>query len=420
MGNKFYNMCSGEKNKTQSEIDLEKDFKEVTYTQQQIDDGAMKIQTRYKAFRARVDFTEEEKNQMKEFDENLAQHGSLISESEMTEYTSDNVKKMESLLKPLNVTDDELNKLKHVFKKDPIKFNDGTIYFGQWSFLGKKQGYGIYIKPDGSKYEGFWYDDKIEGLGRYIDKFGNYYEGQWKNGMANGNGMLVVAQGSRYEGNWVNDVQEGFGEEFFTDGTSYQGTYQNGHKHGQGKFTWNDGSFYKGEFVNSTICGKGILHWKDGREYTGDWLNNKMHGYGTFIWPDGKKYVGNYKNDKKEGNGTYYWSEDKYYEGEWLNSKQHGEGKFILKGKALKGQFRFGKLIKRFEDETKENYLSSNLENQLSNIPKSLTNYEVKDTNGLIGSPVIMPTEDNVNMDQEDKQKMMDKMNLRESKSIKM
>jgi hypothetical protein len=193
-----------------------------------------------------------------------------------------------------------------------------------------------------------------------VNQFSNFLNifflpsGQWKNGMANGKGILVVAQGSRYEGDWINDVQEGYGEEFFTDGTTYQGSYQNGHKHGPGKFTWSDGSYYQGDFFNSSISGKGTLHWKDGREYTGDWQNNKMHGKGTFIWPDGKRYIGDYVNDKKEGFGTYYWSEDKFYEGEWLNSKQHGEGKFVLKGKTLRGQFRYGKLIKRHDEENKD------------------------------------------------------------------
>jgi hypothetical protein len=87
----------------------------------------------------------------------------------------------------------------------------------------------------------------------------------------------------------------------------------------------------------------------DGRQYSGQWMNNKMHGKGDFIWPDGKRYVGDYNQDKKEGFGTYYWKNDKFYKGEWLNSKQHGEGMLSVDGNTLKGQFRFGKLIKRYD-----------------------------------------------------------------------
>ncbi len=181
MGNKFYNMCAGkdiQANELHSEIGLDKEIEiESPFTEQQVEDSANKIQSKYKSFRAKNDLSEEEKNQMREFDENIINHGSLISEYEMADYTSDNVKRMEAKLNALNLSEEDMNKYKHVFKRDPIKFNDGTIYYGQWNFLGKKQGYGVYIKPDGSKYEGFWYDDKIEGPGRYIDKLGNYYEG---------------------------------------------------------------------------------------------------------------------------------------------------------------------------------------------------------------------------------------------------
>lgn len=65
-----------------------------------------------------------------------------------------------------------------VFTRGPILFNDDTIYKGSWNYNGKKEGWGVYIKADGSKYEGFWSNDKIEGSGRFIDKSGNHYEGK--------------------------------------------------------------------------------------------------------------------------------------------------------------------------------------------------------------------------------------------------
>ncbi len=80
-----------------------------------------------------------------------------------------------------------------------------------------------------------------------------------------------------------------------------------------------------------------------------------MHGKGVFTWPDGKKFVGDYKNDKKDGNGTYWWTKDKYYEGEWVNSKQHGKGKYVFGNKTQEGQFRYGKIIKRFDGKNVEN-----------------------------------------------------------------
>jgi hypothetical protein len=57
---------------------------------------------------------------------------------------------------------------------------DGAIYHGQWNENGKKHGYGILIRNDGSKYEGFFYEDFLQGRGRYIEKEGKfYYEGNF-------------------------------------------------------------------------------------------------------------------------------------------------------------------------------------------------------------------------------------------------
>jgi hypothetical protein len=80
-----------------------------------------------------------------------------------------------------------------------------------------------------------------------------------------------------------------------------------------------------------------------------------MHGVGTFTWPDGKKYIGEYVMDKKHGNGKYYWNDQKYYEGFWFNSKQHGEGISYNNGKLKKVIYRFGKRVRDFENEDKEN-----------------------------------------------------------------
>ena len=348
MGNQIYTICGGDTTR-------EKEIKSINPTTHS--EKAEKISARASQglnlpFKVLKELTEEEQLLIKDFEENITSHGQWISPLEMNSYVNENVRKVEGLIGPFEVAVDETQQ--GAFEAAPFLFKDKTVYCGQWSLQGKKQGYGIYIKPDGSKYEGLWNLDKIEGLGRYIDKNGNYYQGSWLNGMANGEGTLVVTQGSRYTGAWVNDFQEGYGEETFPDGTSYKGEYSNGHKQGQGVFIWADGSIYKGEFQNSAISGQGELQWKDQRRYVGQWLHNKMHGRGVFEWPDGKRYEGDYVNDKKEGEGVYYWSREKYYRGQWNNSKQHGEGMLVLNDKVLRGRFRHGKLIKKYDD-NKEN-----------------------------------------------------------------
>lgn len=73
----------------------------------------------------------------------------------------------------------EIKDFQFCFEREPIQLKDGAIYFGQWNDLGQKHGYGILVRVDGSKYEGFFSKDSLQGRGRYIEPQGNfYYEGK--------------------------------------------------------------------------------------------------------------------------------------------------------------------------------------------------------------------------------------------------
>jgi len=171
----------------------------------------------------------------------------------------------------------------------------------------ERDGKGVMIWLDGSRYDGYWNSDKTHGKGRLIHANGDVYTGDWQEGKANGKGLYVHSDGASYNGEWKDDKQHGVGVEMWPDGAKYEGSYLNGMKHGQGCFTWADGSEYKGEFSENNIHGKGFYKWTDGREYIGDWRNNKMHGHGMFKWSDGRIYDGEYFEDAKEGLGTFIW-----------------------------------------------------------------------------------------------------------------
>ena len=49
-----------------------------------------------------------------------------------------------------------------------------------------RQGRGVQIWQDGSKYEGFWESDKANGFGRLIHANGGMYQGYWHNDLAHG------------------------------------------------------------------------------------------------------------------------------------------------------------------------------------------------------------------------------------------
>lgn len=178
MGNKIYSIC-GSETKRESEINSlidpinsyktnEKKVEEVSAR------AAPKINLPFKIL---SELTDEEMQLLKDFDENIRQHGQWISQAEMTSYISENVKKVEMLIGPYQIPENKKAMIQGIFEAGPFIFRDRTVYSGQWNLKSKKHGYGIYIKPDGSKYEGFWNMDKIEGVGRYIDKNGNYYQG---------------------------------------------------------------------------------------------------------------------------------------------------------------------------------------------------------------------------------------------------
>ena len=59
-----------------------------------------------------------------------------------------------------------------------VSYNDGGKFIGHVM----RQGYGMYISPDKSIYEGEWHNDKRHGKGE-----------------------LTLANGDRIRGNWVND-----------------------------------------------------------------------------------------------------------------------------------------------------------------------------------------------------------------------
>jgi hypothetical protein len=183
MGNKFYGLCNGQETKVgenHNEWEVSKDEEKINYSQNpKADQSAKLIQKNFQKFKAQKELSEEEQSQMKEFDENIVSHGRFITLEDLNARIDDSVKKVERVLKPFYASEEERNKFKHVFNRGPFLFHDLTVYYGQWSFLGKKQGYGIFVKPDGSKYEGFWYNDRIDGKGRYIDINGNYYEGNF-------------------------------------------------------------------------------------------------------------------------------------------------------------------------------------------------------------------------------------------------
>jgi hypothetical protein len=243
---------------------------------------------------------------------------------------------------------------KNKLKNYSIQYEDGSIYYGYYNKSWEREGYGVLIQADGSKFQGFFKNNKMNGRGRIVGIEGDYYEGEFVDDKANVYGKYVNKEGGIYIGQWKDEKQHGTGEENFPDGSRYEGQYYEGSKHGKGKISWTDGSSYEGDFLNNEFEGNGLYKWRDGRVFQGSWKGNKMDGLGVFIWPDRKKYIGQYKNDKKCGVGVFIWPDNKKYEGNWKNGKQNGFGIYTSKGLRRFGEWVNGKKEKWLSEDTED------------------------------------------------------------------
>ena len=68
-------------------------------------------------------------------------------------------------------------------RPEEVKLGDGSLYTGEWIGDGGTknpwlmQGKGVRVWPDGSRYEGWWKENRANGLGRLIHADGDVYEG---------------------------------------------------------------------------------------------------------------------------------------------------------------------------------------------------------------------------------------------------
>ncbi len=101
----------------------------------------------------------------------------------------------------------------HVVKKPQIEYENKSVYYGEWNpTTDQRHGRGIQCWLDGSRYQGYWQNDKANIRGLLFHADGDIYEGEWLEDKAHGNGTYTHTDGAKYEGLWKEDKQDGKGK----------------------------------------------------------------------------------------------------------------------------------------------------------------------------------------------------------------
>ena len=137
-----------------------------------------------------------------------------------------------------------------------------------------------------------------------------------------GLGVQIFENGSRYEGQWLNGYQEGFGQIKFQSGEEYCGQWHLGHQHGLGVYKAQKGT-YSGFWSKGVRNGYGQLS-DHSSTFRGEWCAGKKHGCGVQT-KFGVTYMGEWLDGKKHGNGIVRSDVAQFGVGQFMTSWNQGK-----------------------------------------------------------------------------------------------
>ncbi|MEE2986497.1 MAG: DnaJ domain-containing protein [Nitrospinota bacterium] len=102
--------------------------------------------------------------------------------------------------------------------------------------------------PNGDRYEGQAFNNRMHGMGIFTSAVGDRYTGQFRFGVPDGNGKMVYANGDVYEGEFVADRMTGRGTYRYNNGDKFIGYFKDDTPHGPGAFIMADGTSHSGNW----------------------------------------------------------------------------------------------------------------------------------------------------------------------------
>ena len=142
------------------------------------------------------------------FRQNFYKHQSELTNSSNKKFNKISKKEFEEVLSKyprLNTTNN-----KNIQIADNILLDNKELYYGEYNQeKHTKEGRGILVTKNGSKYCGYFKNNKKNIKGKLIHYEGDIYEGEWLDDKANGKGKYTHIDGTTYDGEWKNDKQNG-------------------------------------------------------------------------------------------------------------------------------------------------------------------------------------------------------------------
>lgn len=212
------------------------------------------------------------------------------------------------------------------------------VYWGHFDAKGQREGFGAFVRHNGSWYEGEYHQGLAEGRGRRFYAYsGGLYDGEFHHNMKWGRGTycwsvlgFVQREGDEddeeenerkkeKEGCWGGGVtSSSLSPAVATSAAAspssdaqrthldvvqyYDGEYESNQPHGFGILV-NEYEHYEGFWVCGQRCGFGRLVRLDGSWYEGEWLRDQPHGVGRELDGDGYYFEGPFSYGAPQGMG---------------------------------------------------------------------------------------------------------------------